>query len=265
MIDVQSERLRNGLPIDKVGVKDLKYPIIVKDKELGSQHTVANINMYVSLPREFRGTHMSRFLEVIQEAGLRKISRKHIRTILLKIKEVLNAEAAHIEIFFPYFLNRSAPVSRAEGLMEYQCALYGEHDSNNRFHLILEVSANVLTLCPCSRELSPDTSAHNQRGHVTVQLNSGPLIWIEDIVGIIESCASSPIFTVLKRVDEKHVMDHAHNNPRFVEDIVRMTAEKLNTLHGVHWFKVAAENFEAIHNHNAYACLERGERNKVSQ
>lgn len=265
MIDIQSQRIEDGLPIDKVGIKNLKYPIIVKDKYSVSQNSVATINLYVSLPREFRGTHMSRFLEVIQEVGLKKINRRHIRSLLLRIKDVLDAKAAHIEIHFPYFINRKAPVSGAEGLMEYDCALFGIHDDEDRFRLTLEVGANVMTLCPCSKSLSPESGAHNQRSRVNVRIQSGPLIWIEDIVDIIESCASSPIYTLLKRVDEKYVMEHAYRNPRFVEDMVRLVAEELKCTDGIHWFSVESEHFESIHNHNAYAFLECGDRDLEDQ
>jgi len=265
MIDIQAELLTDSLPIDRVGIKNLKYPIIVKDKHKGSQNTIATINMFVQLPQQYRGTHMSRFLEVINDVGLRKINRNQIKKLLLKIKKALNAQAAHIEFFFPYFINRTAPVSKADSLMEYRCGLYGSHDNKEQFHLTLEVQAIVLTLCPCSKELSPEGSAHNQRSLITLKLRSGPLIWIEDIVAIIESSASSPIYSILKRADEKYVMDYAQQNPRFVEDIVREITKKLEGEKGIHWSSVAAENYESIHNHNAYAYLERNFKEGINQ
>lgn len=208
---------------------------------------------------------MSRFLEIIHKISREKINRKKIRSILTSTKEILGAKSAQMEVYFPYFIKKEAPVSKAQALMEYECALFGTHDEKDEFQLILEVNALVLNLCPCSRELSPEASAHNQRSRVTVRMQSGPLIWIEDIIDLIESCASSPIFTVLKRVDEKYVMEKAHNNPRFVEDIVRQIASKLENLEGVCWFSVESENFESIHTHNVYACIERGEKKGCSQ
>jgi GTP cyclohydrolase IB len=258
MIDLQSEIIEGGIEIDRVGIKGLSYPILVKDKLQGSQYTVAKINMYVNLPNHFRGAHMSRFLEILHQVGVYKINRKRIKLLLLNMKEILSAKAAHLEIFFPYFVKKPAPISKVEGLNEYQCGLYGSHDENNNFSLVLEVNAMVLNLCPCSRELSPNTSAHNQRGRATVKIKSGPLIWIEDVIEIIESSASSPIYSTLKRVDEKYVMDNAHNKPRFVEDIVREIAFKLTNLDGILWYCVECENFESIHNHNAYAMIEKG-------
>ena len=262
MIDLQSEIIEGGIAINKVGVKNLRYPITVKDKALGFQNTVADLNMYVNLPKHFRGTHMSRFLEIISKISRSHIDRSLIRQILLTMKKKLDAQAAHIEIFFPYFVERTAPVSLSKSLMEYSCGLYGEHDCQNRFHLTLEINAMVLNLCPCSKELSTNTSAHNQRSRVTVKLQTGPMIWIEDVIDIIESSSSSPIYTLLKRVDEKYIMDQAFDRPRFVEDIVREIAGKLRTIDGLMWFSIASENYESIHNHNAYAYIESDHRRK---
>ncbi len=265
MIDVQSERLEDGLLINKVGVKNLKYPVIVKDKVFGSQATVASINMFVQLPKQYRGTHMSRFLEIINTESQVGLNREYIREILLQIKAVLKARAAHIEFFFPYFINKTSPTSRSVGLMEHQCGLFGSHDENDRFNLTLEVNTMVMNLCPCSRELSPGKSAHNQRSLVTVKLRTGPLIWIEDIVEIIEQSASSPVYPILKRADEKTVMDTAHDKPRFVEDIVREIATKLEAMDGVLWYSVESENYESIHHHNVYAYIEKSTGSDGSQ
>ena len=200
---------------------------------------------------------MSRFLEIINEVAREKIGPKKIRSILLQMKEVLSADTAQIEIYFPYFIQQSAPVSHSKSLMEYNCALIGSHESTDRFTLILEVKAMVLNLCPCSKELSSKASAHNQRSMVTVRVNSDALIWIEDLVSIIESSASSPTYTILKRADEKFVMDHAHENPRFVEDIVREIASKLDKIQEIKWYSVGSENYESIHNHNVYGYIEK--------
>lgn len=257
MIDPQSEILENGMNIDKVGVKNLRYPIVVKDKLLTSQSTVATVNMFVQLPDHFRGTHMSRFLEVMEKVGREKINPSLIRTMLVSLREKLNAKTAHIELFFPYFIEKKAPASGSLSLMEYSCGLYGKHFDLDEFELILEVKAMVMNLCPCSKELSPDASAHNQRSEVTVKIRSTSLIWIEDIIEIIERSSSSPIYSLLKRSDEKYVMDHAHRNPRFVEDIVREIAFQIQKQPGIEWFSVESENFESIHKHNVYACIQK--------
>mgnify|MGYP000906760089 FL=1 len=257
MIDPQSEILENGMKIDKVGVKNLRYPIVVKDKLLKSQSTVATVNMFVELPDHFRGTHMSRFLEVMEKVGREKINPGIIRSLLVMLKEKLNARTAHIELFFPYFIEKKAPASGVPSLMEYSCGLFGKHNDRDEFDLLLEVRAMVMNLCPCSRELSPNGSAHNQRSEVTVKIRSTAMIWIEDLIAIIEQASSSPIYSLLKRSDEKCVMDHAHNNPRFVEDIVREIATRIEQESGIQWFSVESENFESIHKHNVYACIQK--------
>ncbi|MBN1879617.1 GTP cyclohydrolase I FolE2 [bacterium] len=257
MIDIQSQHIDNGRTIDKVGVTNLSYPIVVMDKKYGEQHTVATIKMFVQLPEHFRGTHMSRFLEVLNKMGRTRITPGKIRDILISIKQVLKARTAHIALTFPYFIDQQAPVSKSEGLREYQCCFEGTHDENNSVHFSLEVHVTVLNLCPCSRELSVGKSAHNQRSEVRVRIKTDKLIWIEDVVALVEASASSPVYTVLKRVDEKAVMDKAHDNPRFVEDIVREVADRLEKTEGIYYYRVESENFESIHHHNVYACIER--------
>lgn len=251
--DIQNQPDSRNIPIDKVGVKDLRYPITVLDRDNGTQQTVASINMYVNLPHHFRGTHMSRFVEVLNAYH----HRLHIDTIgeiLLKIKDALEAEASHMEITFPYFLTRKAPATGAESLMEYTCTCIGEYAEKPDF--ILGVSVPVTTLCPCSRAMSKK-GAHNQRSFVNIMIRYSKLVWIEELIDIAEGAGSSPVFALLKREDEKAVTDRAYDNPRFVEDVVREVAARLNENPRIFWYRVSAENQESIHNHSAYACIEQ--------
>ncbi len=255
--DIQSQVIKNGKTIDRVGVTNLSYPVVVMDKKYGEQHTVAKIRMSVELPKHFRGTHMSRFLEVLNKVGRTRITPHKIKDILISIKSSLKAQTAHIVLEFPYFIDREAPVSKSEGLRQYRCLFEGTHGPDNEIQFYLEVHVTVLNLCPCSRELSPGKSAHNQRSEVSVRIKCNKLIWIEDIVSLVESCASSPVYTVLKRVDEKAVMDRAHEKPKFVEDIVRDISNQLDGIDGIRYYRVESENLESIHHHNVYACIER--------
>lgn len=253
MQDVQNQRLIGSEPIDKVGVKGITYPILVMDKYNKTQATVATINMYVSLPSEYRGTHMSRFIETLNKyRGC--FSRRKVRDILIEMKRSLQADAAYIELTFPYFIEKTAPVSTAKSLMNYECCWIASENSRNVFSQTIEVRVPVMNLCPCSKEISRN-SAHNQRGYILVHIESNHLHWIEDIVGLVEACASSPVYSLLKREDEKFVTEQAYDNPRFVEDIVREIAQKLKLWHTIDRFFVEAENQESIHNHNAYAVI----------
>lgn len=252
MKDIQNEKGYRKIDIDKAGVKDIRYPITVLDKRNKFQHTVASVNMYVDLPHRFKGTHMSRFIEVLNEHR-GEITVKNFPDILEKVKKRLNAKVSHLEVEFPYFIEKEAPVSRARGLMEYRCRFIGSLGAKKDF--MLEVMVPVATLCPCSREMS-ERGAHNQRGMVSVALRFKGFIWIEDIVTLVEASASSPVYSLLKRPDEKYVTEMAYDNPMFVEDVVREVASRLGKLLGVTWFRVEAENWESIHNHSAYACLE---------
>lgn len=248
MRDVQSEPDYRQIPIDMVGVKDISYPVVVLDRDEGSQHTVARVNMFVSLPHHFRGTHMSRFVEILNRyrSG---ISTKNIRQILNEMKAQLDSETAHFEIEFPYFITKSAPVSGEKAKMEYSCRLMGDSSVD---YYTLEVKVPVLSLCPCSKEIS-SFGAHNQRSIFTIQIRAKERIWIEDIVEIAESSASSEIYSILKREDEKFITERSYQNPVFVEDMVRNAAEKLIETKGILWFSVESENMESIHNHSAYA------------
>lgn len=253
MIDIQNQLDDRNQDINKVGVKNIRYPIIVLDKAKGLQHTVANINMYVDLPQRFRGTHMSRFVEILNKYR-GQIAIKTFSKILHEMKQKLNAKTAHLEVEFAYFIEKRAPVSGAKGLMEYVCRFCGS--SNEKEDFFLGVTIPITTVCPCSREIS-DYGAHNQRGIVTVHVRFKKFIWIEDIIHMIEECASCEVFSILKRPDEKLVTERAYNNPMFVEDVVREVASKLSLDPNITWFTVESENFESIHNHNAYAYIEQ--------
>ena len=253
--DKQSERDHRQLRIDKVGVRGLKFPIQVRDKTRSVQNTVATIGMFVDLPKEFKGTHMSRFVEVLNAHG-NIIHVENISDILHSLQKKLNSATSHIEIEFPYFMSKTSPVSHKESLMDY-IARFDAAANGKEIDFLLTVKANVTTLCPCSKAIAK-YGAHNQRGEVTVAIRSRDIVWIEDLIGMIESSASSELYALLKRQDEKAVTERAYENPVFVEDLVRNVALKLNADKRVSWYKVEAENFESIHNHNAYACIEKG-------
>jgi GTP cyclohydrolase IB len=255
MHDKQSERDDRELPIDKVGVRGLRFPIQIRDKAHSVQNTIATIGMFVDLPKEFKGTHMSRFLEVLNAHGS-MVHVENIPDILFAMQKKLKAATAHLEMEFPFFLVKQAPVSRMASVMDYT-ARFEAAACGREIDFVLTVKATVTTLCPCSKAISA-YGAHNQRGEVTVQLRSTKAIWIEDVIALIERSASSELFALLKRQDEKAVTERAYENPVFVEDMVRSVALKLNAHPDVTWYKVEAENHESIHNHNAYACIERG-------
>jgi len=253
--DKQSERDHRNLRIDKVGVRDLRFPIQIRDKAHTVQNTIATIGMFVDLPHEFKGTHMSRFIEVLNAHG-EIVHVENIPDILQAMQAKLKAETAHLEMEFPFFLTKRAPVSGMESVMNYE-AKFEATAQGKEIDFVLEVRANVTTLCPCSKAISR-YGAHNQRGTVTVRIRSRQTVWIEDLIALIEASASSELYSLLKRQDEKAVTEHAYDNPVFVEDLVRNVALRLNAHSDVTWYKVEAENFESIHNHNAYACIEKG-------
>lgn len=249
--DIQSEPDDRNLPINRVGVKDISYPVVVLDRSEGHQHTVARVNMYVNLPHQFRGTHMSRFIEILNKHK-DGISTTNIKKILKDMQQELNAEKAHFEIEFPYFITKAAPISKEQAKMEYNCIVASSSDKD---YYTLTVKVPVLSLCPCSKEISA-YGAHNQRSVLSVTIKAKEKIWIEDIVGIAESSASSDIYSILKREDEKFITEKSYDNPVFVEDIVRNAAVALQKVNGILWFSVESENMESIHNHSAYAQIE---------
>lgn len=254
MIDVQNLKDHRKIDIKKVGVKGIKYPVIVMDRASGVQHVHATINMYVSLPHHFKGTHMSRFVEILNEYR-GQINIKTFRKILEEMRKKLAAKSAHMEIEFPYFIEKKAPVSGAKSLMDYLCRFSGESDGEKTDFLV-GVSVPVTTVCPCSKELSL-MGAHNQRSIVRAHLRFRKFFWIEDVITLIEGSASSEVFSLLKRADEKYVTEKAYENPVFVEDVVRSVAQKLNRDNNFTWYSVEAENMESIHNHSAYAYVEK--------
>lgn len=258
--DVQSRQDDRRIPIDRVGVSDLRYPITVLDRQQGKQETVALLSMSVSLPHHFKGTHMSRFIEVLNEQR-GEITMRTLPTILACLRQRLDAESAHIEVKFPYFLERTAPVSEARGLMDYECWFVGE-SNGERDDFLLGVRVPVTSLCPCSKEIS-DYGAHNQRGFVTLEVRSTAqsvqreeIIWIEELIEVAESSASAPVYALLKRADERFVTMQAYDNPVFVEDMVRGVAARLQADARVEWFKAHVVNHESIHNHSAFAAIE---------
>jgi GTP cyclohydrolase IB len=257
MIDIQSLPDDRNIPIDKVGIKNLRYPITVLDRKNGFQHTVATINMYVDLPGDYKGTHMSRFVEMLHMFRP-EVSLERFAKILKKMKTYLDAASAHIEVTFPYFIEKRAPISASPGLMDYTCRMIGTSDPFDKVDLVCEVTVPITSVCPCSKEIS-EAGAHNQRGEVRLSTRFKKFIWIEDMIELVESSASCEVFSVLKRVDEKCVTEKGYENPKFVEDVVRDIASRLNRDENITWFSVSAENFESIHNHSAYASITSGE------
>jgi GTP cyclohydrolase IB len=251
--DVQNRADTRQIPINRVGIKDITHPVRVRDRSTGEQHTVAQLNMYVNLPHNFKGTHMSRFIEVLH--GEREISVEGFRAMLEEMTLRLEAEAGHIEMSFPFFVMKKAPVSGVESLMDYRVTLIGER-RDGATSLWVRVVVPVTSLCPCSKKIS-EYGAHNQRSHVTIKAKLREHVWIEELIDIAESEASCELYGILKRPDEKYVTERAYDNPKFVEDMVRDVAVRLNVEDRIAAYVVESENFESIHNHSAYALIER--------
>jgi GTP cyclohydrolase I len=252
--DVQNSEDTRHLPINKVGIKDILHPVKIRDRSGGDQHTVANFNMYVNLPHNFKGTHMSRFVEILNQHE-REISVQSFKDMLQEMTERLEAESGHIEMSFPYFVNKTAPVSGVQSLLDYQVTFIGEI-TQGKHQTILKVVVPVTSLCPCSKKIS-ERGAHNQRSHVTLTVKTNEFVWIEDLIDIVEETASCELYGLLKRPDEKFVTERAYDNPKFVEDMVRDTAARLNQDSRISAYIVESENFESIHNHSAYALIEK--------
>jgi GTP cyclohydrolase I len=255
--DVQNTVDTRHLAIDKVGIKAIRHPVIVKDKAGGEQHTVATFNMYVHLPQQFKGTHMSRFVEILN-MNEHAISVESFETILHEMVKRLEAESGHIEMTFPYFVNKAAPISGVKSLLDYEVTFIGEIHQD-RIEITVKVLVPVTSLCPCSKKIS-NYGAHNQRSHVTVTALINDFIWIEDIIDLVEEQASCQLYGLLKRPDEKYVTERAYDNPKFVEDMVRDVAAQLNAEDRIVAYVVESENFESIHNHSAYALIENDKR-----
>lgn len=253
--DTQNERDDRHLPIDRVGVKQLRFPIEVRDKGGSVQRTVATVALTVDLPAHFKGTHMSRFVEVLHAHG----GCLDVHSMLALPREILDrleARKAHVEFQFPFFLSKAAPVTGKTGLVDYEVRFEVEADSSGVTDFVVTVMVPVATLCPCSRAIS-ERGAHNQRGLVTYSVRFTEPVWIEDLIALVERSASCELYSVLKRPDEKAVTERAYDNPVFVEDLVRNVASRTNAHDAITWFRVEAENFESIHNHNAYALIEK--------
>ncbi|MCB9836976.1 MAG: GTP cyclohydrolase I FolE2 [Phycisphaera sp.] len=257
IVDVQGLQDQRQVAIDKVGVKNVTYPMLLKTRDGKTQQTVAKINMYVALPHHQKGTHMSRFLEVLNEHHQEPLTPDRIPEVTAAIRDRLNAETAHFEASFTYFISKPAPVTGMKGLMDYEVTFECESGVPGAISsFIIGVAAPATSLCPCSKEIS-EYGAHNQRCRIAARVKFEGTLWIEDLVEILESAASSPVYAVLKRPDEKYVTEAAYDNPKFVEDIIRDLALALDADDRITWYEIDSENFESIHSHNAYAQITR--------
>jgi GTP cyclohydrolase IB len=258
--DVQSSRDDRNITLDQVGISDLLYPIVILDRDREKQDTVASISMSVELPHHFRGTHMSRFLEVLHRHS-RPFDGRTIPAILSELKKSLDAESAGITLSFPFFMRKQAPVSGAWSVMDYRCCFRGTSSPEGE-DFVLSVSVPVSSTCPCSREIS-SYGAHNQRSRIDMEVRTRAgedgipeMVWIEELVALAEESASSPVYSLLKRPDERFVTESSYDNPVFVEDMVRNAAELLMQDSRIVWFRVTARSQESIHNHTAFAGLQ---------
>ncbi|MCS7063703.1 MAG: GTP cyclohydrolase FolE2 [Methylacidiphilales bacterium] len=254
LADRQNERDYREIAIDRVGIKDLLYPIAVRDLSQVIQHTVARVEMTVDLPHHYKGTHMSRFVEILHSHG-REIQADQLFPIVHSLRTRLDASAAHLILDFPYFIEKKAPVTESRGLVDYGVTFVVTHE-DGRDDFVLKIRVPLTTLCPCSKAISA-YGAHNQRGYVTVAIRSRATVWIEELVKWVESCGSAEVFSLLKRADEKRVTELAYDHPVFVEDLVRNVALKLNSEPRVTAYQIEAENIESIHNHSAYALVKK--------
>lgn len=252
MDDVQAQRDNRKVALKKVGIKDLKWPVKVMDKTQGVQNTVGTLELSVDLPSDVRGTHMSRFIEMAN--NMESVNPKNLEALLTLLKERLQAKVGYCKIEFDYFIKKPSPVTGI--LSPYNVVCTFEAESGDEFNFLMKVNVPVSTLCPCSKEIS-EFGAHNQRATISITVRMNKLIWIEDIVKVAEESASSPVYSLLKREDEKFVTEAAYLNPRFVEDAVREVSLKLDQLEGVVWYSVHVESIESIHNHNAFAYTEK--------
>ncbi len=251
--DTQNTLDTRHIAIDKVGIKNIKHPVVVSDRSGREQHTVANFNMYVNLPEEYKGTHMSRFVEILNDHEY-EITVQSFKRMIEEMTERLNAESGDIEMTFPYFVNKEAPISGVKSLMDYEVSFIGKI-IDSKPHVLVKVLVPVTSLCPCSKNIS-DYGAHNQRSHITACVRMADFMWIEELIDVIEGVASCELYGLLKRPDEKYVTERAYDNPKFVEDIVRDVAVKFNEEDRILGYVVESENFESILNHSAYALLE---------
>lgn len=254
LADVQGSQDNRQIYIDRVGIRGIRHPVRVLDRSAGEQSTIAMFDMYVDLPKELKGTHMSRFIEVLN-AHDDPLTVQSFPGMLNEMASLLEAKSGCIEVKFPYFVRKAAPVSRVESLMDYEVTLLGRVD-DGKARISTRVVVPVTSLCPCSKQIS-DYGAHNQRSHVTVTIHSQELVWIEELIDLVEQEASCQLWGLLKRPDEKFVTEYAYDNPKFVEDMVRDVAARFNADPRIQGYVVESENFESIHNHSAYACIEK--------
>lgn len=254
LTDTQNLPDHRNLAIDRVGVKNLRFPVCVRDKARSEQHTIATVSLAVDLPKEYKGTHMSRFVEVLNSHGP-ELDVHSITALPQELLGRLDAQRSHIAFEFPYFLSKEAPVTRKPGMVDYEVVFELDAQGSD-IDFILTVKVPVATLCPCSKAIS-DRGAHNQRGIVTYSVRFNEPIWIEDLIHLVEKSASCELYSLLKRPDEKAVTERAYDNPVFVEDLVRNVAARSDRQPNITWYRVEAENFESIHNHNAYAVIEK--------
>lgn len=257
-MDVQNRRDRRKIEIDRVGIRNIKYPISLRDMHHKQQHTVADINMYVLLPHRHKGTHMSRFVEILTKHS-REIDINNVSEILKKMQKAMKSSEAQLEMRFPYFVDKKAPVSKKSALMNYICTVKASLKRSGHVDVVVGVEVPVNAVCPCSKAIS-NYGAHNQRGIVSLKVRMKSLMWIEEMIELVEKSASSQVYALLKRSDEKYVTEKAYRNPVFVEDIVRKISVRLMKDPRVLWFHVESENMESIHNHNAYALVERNKK-----
>ena len=252
LTDIQSMTDARGVEIQKVGVKNVEVPLCVQRKNDADQIVSAKARLSVSLPHNYKGTHMSRFIEVLSDWEHKKLLGIDMRGCLVEICEKLKAQKAEGKFEFKYFIEKTAPVSKKKSLMGYDCSFKGVYKKSGEYKFILGVKVPVTTLCPCSKEIS-DYGAHNQRAIVTVNISEENIIWLEDLIEMVEGCASSPVYPLLKRADEKYVTEKAYDNPKFVEDVLRDVVLKCRAHNGISWFEVDIESIESIHNHSAWA------------
>jgi GTP cyclohydrolase I len=254
MQDVQSGPAAVALAIDRVGVKGLRLPLVVRDLSRGRQHTVGRVDMSVDLPAQFKGTHMSRFVEALEHWSGELDYQSH-KELLSDICRRLSARSAHVTFRFPYFVKQASPVSGASGFMDYDCTVVGEM-TDGKLGLTTGVEVPVMTVCPCSLAIS-DTGAHSQRAAVRIEVRFTGFVWLEELISVAEASASSRVYALLKREDEKYVTESAFANPTFVEDVVREAAKRLQAHPRITWYRIEVESYESIHNHSAYASIEK--------
>ncbi len=257
LLDIQSNKSEIAIPIERVGVKKVQIPLVVRDKIQGKQHTVAEVDMAVDLPAEFKGTHMSRFIESLEswrEKNPEGLDYASLKLLLEEVRVKLQAFSSYIKFSFPYFTMREAPISKAVAPVAYQCAFIGERNAENETHFVLEIQVPVTTVCPCSKAISKG-GAHGQRTVINLKVEMVKFNWIEDFIELANQSGSAPIYTLVKRLDEKELTENAYDNPHFVEDVVRSLAQKLDNLSDITSYHIEAESFESIHPHNAFAVV----------